>query len=88
MAEDDRDFIERAASAHEKLDGRAADMDKMVENFALCGLTKRAEMLESLDDELRGEINSSPQALRRRAQLMGLRRTMGSLHEALRKAKR
>ena len=34
------------------------------------------------------EINSSPHNLRRRVQLVDLRRRMGSLHEALRKAKR
>lgn len=34
------------------------------------------------------EIDSSPHNLRRRVQLVDLRRRMGSLHEALRKAKR
>lgn len=34
------------------------------------------------------EIDSSPHSLRRRIQLVDLRRRMGSLHEALRKAKR
>ncbi|MDA9533844.1 hypothetical protein [Bradyrhizobium sp. CCBAU 25338] len=34
------------------------------------------------------EIDSSPHSLRRRIQLVDLRRRMGDLHEALRKAKR
>ncbi|WP_082885016.1 hypothetical protein [Bradyrhizobium stylosanthis] len=34
------------------------------------------------------EIDSSPHNLRKRAQLVELRRHMGNLHEALRKAKR
>lgn len=34
------------------------------------------------------EIDSSPDSLRRRVQLVDLRRRMGTLHEALRKAKR
>lgn len=88
MADDDQDFIERADSASEKLHGQPIDFDKTVENFALCGLRKRAGTLESIDAELRGEIDSSPHSLRRRVQLMALRRKMGGVHEALRKAKR
>ncbi|MBR0780462.1 hypothetical protein [Bradyrhizobium iriomotense] len=34
------------------------------------------------------EIDSSPHSLRRRVQLVDLRRRMGSIHEALRRAKR
>jgi hypothetical protein len=64
------------------------DIDKMAENFALCGLNKRAGTLERIDAELRGEIDSSPHNLRRRAQMMELRRKMGGVHDALRKAKR
>ena len=88
MADDDQDFIERAASAAEKLHGEPPDDDKMMENFALCGLKKRAGLLENLDAELRGEIGSSPHSLRRRVQLMELRRKMGGMHAALRKARR
>ncbi|MBV9064274.1 MAG: hypothetical protein JO004_00710 [Methylobacteriaceae bacterium] len=88
MTEDDPDFIARAASTAEKLHGLAPDDGKTIENFALCGLKKRAGLLESLDGELRDEISSSPHSLRRRVQLMELRRKMGDVHEALRKAKR
>jgi hypothetical protein len=90
MAEDDQNFIERADSASEKLHGQPMDMDmdKTAENFVLCGLKKRAGMLERFDTELRGEIDSSPHNLRRRVQLMELRRKMGSVHAALRKARR
>lgn len=88
MSDDDRDFIERAASAAEKLHGRRMDNDKMVENFALCGLKKRASVLDGLDAELRGEIDSGAHSLRRRVQLMELRRRMDGVHEALRKARR
>jgi hypothetical protein len=88
MAEDNRDFIERAASAAEKLHGEPPDVDKMVENFALFGLKKRAGILDSLDGELCGDIDSSPHNLRRRAQLIELRRKMDSVHGALRNANR
>jgi hypothetical protein len=88
MVENNRDFIERAASAAKKLHGEPPDVDKMVENFALFGLKKRAGILDSLDGELRGDIDSGPHNLRRRAQLIDLRRKMDSVHEALRKADR
>lgn len=88
MDSDDQDFIERAASAAEKLHDLPPDNDKMVENLALYGLKRRAGLLEDLDAELRGDIDSGSYSLRRRVQLMELRRKMGSIHEALRKAKR
>jgi hypothetical protein len=88
MADDDRDFIERSDSASEKLHGKPSDLDKTAENFALFGVKKRAAMLENFDTELRGEIGSGSHSLRRHAQLMALRKKMGGVHEALRKAKR
>lgn len=88
MADDDRDFIERAESASEKLYGKPMAVDEMAKNFALYGLRKRAAALESFDAELRGEIDSGSHNLRRRVQLMALRKQMGGVHEALRKAKR
>jgi hypothetical protein len=88
MAEDDRDFIERAQSVNEKLNGRTMPIDEMAEKFALYGPMKRIAALENFDAELRGEIDSGSHSLRRRAQLMVLRRKMGNVHEALRKAKR
>jgi hypothetical protein len=88
MAEDDRDFIERAESLTDKLYGKPASIDQIADNFALYGLKKRASTLEHLDVELRGEIDSGPHNLRRRVQLMELRRKMGGVHEALRKARR
>ena len=88
MAEDDRDFIERAESVTDKLYGRSASTDQIAEHFALYGLEKRTAALENFDAELRGEIGSSSHDLRRHARLMGLRQKMGRVHEALRKAKR
>ena len=88
MADDDRDFIERAESVTEKLYGKPASIDQIAENFALYGLKKRAAALEDFDAELRGEIGSGPHSLRRHAQLMALRKKMGGVHEALRKARR
>ena len=88
MADDDRDFIERAESINEKLNGNPMPIDEMAEKFALYGLEKRATALENFDAELRGEINSGSHNLRRHVQLMGLRKKMGGVHEALRKAKR
>jgi len=88
MADDDRDFIERADAVNEKLNGKPMPIDQMAENFALFGLKQRAAALEGFDAELRGEIDSGSHSLRRRVQLMALRRKMAGVHEALRKAKR
>ena len=88
MAEDDRDFIERAESVSEKQYGRPLSAGEMVADFALHGPKKRTIALERFDAELRGEIDFSPHHLRRRVQLMALRKRMGGVHEALRKASR
>ena len=88
MADDDRDFIERTDSVTEKLYGQPASAEQIAENFALYGLKKRAEALEGIDFELRGEIESGSHNLRRRVQLMALRRKIGGVHDALRKARR
>lgn len=88
MPDNDRDFIERANSVAEKLHGEPLAADEIAKNFALYGLQKRAVALERFDAELRGEIDSSPHSLRRRVQLMALRKKMGGVHEALRKARR
>jgi hypothetical protein len=63
-------------------------IDEMAEKFALFGLKKRAAALESFDAELSGEIDSGSYSLRRHVQLMTLRKKMGGVHDALRKAKR
>jgi hypothetical protein len=88
MADDDRDFIERAESLTAKLYGKPASIDQIADNFALYGVKKRATALENIDAELRGEIDSGSHSLRRRVQLMTLRKKMDGVHEALRKAKR
>jgi hypothetical protein len=88
MAEDDRDFIDRAESVTDKLYGKPASADEIADSFALYGLKKRAAALEDFDSELRGEIGSGSHSLRRRVQLMALRQRMGGVHEALRKARR
>jgi hypothetical protein len=88
MSEDNRNFIERAESITGNLYGEPMSPDRIAENFALYGLKKRVAALERFDAELGGDIDSSPHALRKRVQLVELRRRMGSLHEALRKARR
>jgi hypothetical protein len=88
MPDDDRDFIERANSVAEKLHGEPMTTEEIADSFALFGLQKRKAALEKFDTELRGEIDSSPHSLRRRVQLMALRKKMGGVHEALRKARR
>jgi hypothetical protein len=88
MAEDDRDFIERTESKTGKLYGKPSSIDQIADDFALYGLKKRAATLEDFDTELRGEIDSGSHSLRRRVQLMTLRKKMGGVHDALRKAKR
>ena len=86
--QDNRDIIERAETAAKKVHGDSMTTEEIATNFALYGLQTRAEALERFDSELRGEIDSSPHSLRRRVQLMALRKKMGGLHEALRKARR
>jgi len=88
MSSDNRDMIERAESTNEKLYGEPTSIDEIADNFALYGLKKRAAALDEFDSELRGEIDASPHSLRRRVQLMELRRKMGDVHKALRKARR
>lgn len=88
MSEDNRNFIERAEAITGNLYGEPMSVERIADNFALYGLKKRVAALERFDAELGGEIDSSPHSLRRRIQLVDLRRRMGDLHEALRKAKR
>lgn len=88
MSEDEKNLIERAESISGNLYGEPMSPDRIAENFALYGLKKRAAALEKFDAELGGEIDSSPHNLRKRVQLVDLRRRMGDFHEALRKAKR
>lgn len=88
MSEDDRNFIERAEAITGNLYGEPMSPEGIAENFALYGLRKRVAALERFDAELGGEIDSRPHSLRKRVQLVDLRRRMGGLHEALRKAKR
>jgi hypothetical protein len=88
MSEDNRDFIERAEAITGNLYGEPMSVERIAENFALYGLKKRVAALERFDAELGGDIDSSPHSLRKRVQLVDLRRRMGSVHEALRKAKR
>jgi hypothetical protein len=88
MADDDQDFIGRMQSVTEKLNGEPMPVEEMADNFALYGLKKRAAALENFDAELRGDIDSGSHNLRRRVQLMELRKKMGGVHEALLKAKR
>ncbi len=88
MTDDDRDFIARMDSIAEKQFGGPMSAEEITQEFALHGLKKRTVALEKMDAELRREIDSGSQNLRRRTQLMALRRKMGDLHEALRKARR
>lgn len=88
MCDNCRDFLERAESRTSKLYGKPATIGQIVDNFALYGLKKRAAALDNLDDELQGDLDSSAHSLRRRVQLMALRRKMGDIHDALRKARR
>ena len=88
MSDDDRDFIERAQSITGKLYGQSIPVERIADDFALHGLRKRVAALERFDGELQGEIDSGSHNLRRRVQLMALRKKMGDLHESLRKARR
>ena len=82
---DDRDFLARATSLNQQIHGREMSADHIASAFSLYGLEKRAVALEALDAELAGDSNTS---LRRRAELLTLRRKMGDIHSTLRKAGR
>jgi hypothetical protein len=88
MTDDDRDFLDRAGSITSNLHGEPMSPERIADNFALYGLKSRVAALEKVDSELRREMDSGPTSLRRRARLIDLRRRLGSIHEALRKAQR
>jgi hypothetical protein len=88
MAEDNRGFIERTKSLSQKVYGEPMSDGEMADEFALYGLKKRVDALEGIDGELRDDIDSGAHNLRRRVQLVALRRKLGDVHEALRKARR
>jgi len=88
MPETDPDFLDRSDAITEHLYGKPMSLERIADNFALYGLQKRAAALESFDRELRGEVDSSPNGLRKRAQLIGLRRQLGRVHESLRNSGR
>lgn len=82
---DDRDFLERATSLNKQIQGREIGADHVASAFSLYGLERRAVALEALDAELAGDKDLS---LRRRAELLTLRRKMGDIHTSLRRAGR
>ena len=88
MCDCKRDFIDRAESITRNLYGEPLTPERMADNFALYGLQRRTAALERFDNELQGDIDSGAHNLRRRVQLMELRRKLGTVHDALRKAKR
>jgi hypothetical protein len=85
---DDRDFMDRAESITGNLYGEPMSSDRMADNFALYGAKKRVAAMERFDSELHGEIDSGSHSLRRHVRMMELRRRMGNVHKALRKARR
>jgi len=85
---DDRNYLERTNSMTEKACGEPGTINEIADNFALYGLDRRAAVLDNLDAELSGEIDSGSESLRRHVRLMELRRKMTGIHHALRKAKR
>jgi hypothetical protein len=85
---DDRDFIARSDSISGNLYGEPMSPDRITDNFALYGARKRVAALERFDGELHGEIDSGSHSLRRHIRLIELRRRMGDVHKALRKARR
>jgi hypothetical protein len=74
MCDCNRDFIDCTRS--------------ITKNFALYGLQRRAAALERFDNELHENVDSGAHNLRRRVELMELRRKMAAVHHVLRKAKR
>jgi len=88
MPDTDPDFLDRSDAITEHLYGKPMSLERIGDNFALYGLRKRAAALESFDRELLGVIDSSESGLRKRAQLIGLRRQLGRIHATLRNAGR
>jgi hypothetical protein len=88
MAKDSCDCSERTKSLPPKFYGEPMSDGEIADEFALYGPQKRASVLENFDDELRDGMDSGSHNLRRRVQLVALRRKLGDVHEALRKARR
>lgn len=88
MVEDNRDLLERTKSLSEKFHGRPMSEGELADEFALYGIKQRVSALENIDGELRDDIGSGSHDLRRRVQLVALRRKLGDVHAALRKARR
>jgi hypothetical protein len=88
MSDNDCNCIQRTRSLNKRLHGEPMSDDEIADDFALYGSKKRASTLENLDGELRDNIESGSHNMRRRVQLIALRRKLGDVHEALRKARR
>ena len=88
MSDDNCNCIQRTRSLNKKLSGESMSDDEIADAFALYGPKKRVSALENIDGELRDDIDSGSHNLRRRTQLVALRRRLGDVHAALRKARR
>ena len=86
MQDEDSDLSEQPESG--AVSAEPISLDEIADHFPLLGKARRASLLSDLDAELKGEIGSGSHHLRRQVQLMELRRQMGDVHEALRKARR
>ena len=88
MPDDDRDFIERANSVAEKLHGEPMTTEEIAKEFRAFWIAEAHGCSRKIRHRTARRDRFSPHSLRRRVQLMALRKKMGGVHEALRKARR
>ena len=88
MSDDNCNCSQRTSSLNKNLYGEPMSEDEIADEFALYGLKKRVSALENIDSELHDDIDSGSHNMRRRVQLVALRRKLGDVHAALRKARR
>lgn len=80
------DYLERAETLSRHLGNEGASAKEIAAAFVLYGPEKRAAALYGFDEEM--SKGGSQTDLRRVAELHGLRRQMGLVHERLQKAGR
>ncbi|MBR1005083.1 hypothetical protein ABIF65_003818 [Bradyrhizobium japonicum] len=85
MADDDRNFVDRARDVSKNWDGEEMTPDGMLQEFQLYGYAKRSTFLDQIDKDYQ---NADTSDLRKYHELVTLRRNMQQVHHTLRKAGR
>jgi len=86
MSEDERSYLQRLNDLGRKRTGRDLSDDEVAAEFALHGLARRAEILDTIErEELSGEISDDGAALRQAGRRMRTLQSLRDAHEKLRR---